>query len=87
MASKRPRRRSKPYTEYLHVDHVDYDWITKKIDGHGGAYSYDSPDGKVTICSIFGKNRIQIFWYNLILYWKYLKRKVYEMKRRRLKNK
>jgi hypothetical protein len=53
-------------------EHIDYEWINKKIDGHGGVYSYKNPNGVIIINWIYGKNHIQIFWYNIILFIKYL---------------
>jgi len=52
--------------------HIDDEWITKKIDGHGGAYMCNSINGLVVIGYIGHKNRIQVFGYNIILFFKYL---------------
>ena len=53
-------------------EHVDYEWINKKINGHGGVYSFNKTNGIITISYIYGKNNIQLFWYNIILFIKYL---------------
>lgn len=55
-------------------EHVDSEWINKKIDGHGGSFSYNSYEGLVVIRYIGHKSRIQIFVYNVILFFKYLLR-------------
>ncbi len=58
------------------VKHADYDWINKKIDGHGGAYSHNDANGRAKITYIGSKNRLQIFAYNLYLFIRYLKRRI-----------
>ena len=54
--------------------HVDDDWINKMIDGHGGSYRVNKPNGLAVIGYIGHKNRIQVFGYNIILFFKYLRR-------------
>ena len=54
--------------------HVDEEWIGKKIDGHGGSYGHSSITGLAYIGYIGNKNSVQVFWYNVILFFKYLKR-------------
>jgi hypothetical protein len=56
--------------------HADYDWINKKVNGHSSVYGYKQPRGLAVIYGIYGKTRAQIFWYNVILLFKYVKRKV-----------
>ena len=55
--------------------HVDNTWITIKTNGHGNSYFYSSITGLAIIKYIGNKNRIQVFGYNVILFFKYLKRK------------
>jgi len=56
--------------------HIDTDWINKKIGGHGGIHSYDSPTGIAHIMYIGSKNRLQVLWYNTILFLKFIKRRL-----------
>jgi hypothetical protein len=63
--------------------HIDGKWIDKKIGGHGGAFSYNSYDGKARLIYIGSTSGIKIFWYNIILWGKYVKRrlkKIYQMR-------
>ena len=55
--------------------HIDTGWISKIIDGHGGVYFTNKPNGLAVIGYIGHKNRIQVFGYNTILFFKYLIRK------------
>lgn len=57
--------------KYKH--HVDYDWINQKIDGQGGSYGCNSIKGLATLFHIGNQNYIQVFSYNVILFFKYLK--------------
>ena len=57
------------------MNHVDYDWISKKIGGHGGTYSCYTNTGIIRIGYIGSTSKIKVFWYNVILFFKYLKRK------------
>lgn len=59
-----------------HVFHVDNYWICKKMGSHGGGYEYNSSIGLAHIDFITSKNNVQILWYNIILYIKYLKRRI-----------
>ena len=54
--------------------HVDDEWIIKKIDGHDGSYRCNDIDGLARIGYIGHKNSYQVFGYNVILFFKYLKR-------------
>ena len=58
------------------VEHVDSKWIDTKIGGHGGGYTFDTVKGVATIDFIFGKNFLKIFWYNVILFVKYIIRNI-----------
>lgn len=54
------------------------EYISKKIDGHGGC-STVSFDGLYQIDSIFGgknKSKLKIFFFNIILFIKYIKAKI-----------
>ena len=55
-------------------EHIDHDWIEKKINGHAACYGFDTTHGIVTIDFIYGKSHFKIFWYNLILLIKFLVR-------------
>lgn len=61
---------------FMYEDHIDGEWISSKIDGHGGSYGFSSTKGLVTIGYIGHKNRLQVLGYNIILYLKYLKRNI-----------
>lgn len=61
--------------------HVDDAWINKKIDGHGGLYTFSKSNGLAVIGYIGHKNRIQVFGYNIILFFKYLRRSTKGVKR------
>jgi hypothetical protein len=54
--------------------HIDSDWIERIIDGHGGCIRCNSYKGLARITYIGHKNSIQVFGYNVILFFKYLKR-------------
>jgi len=56
--------------------HVDKSWIYDKIDGHGGCFGCSDPYGLAKIDYIGNKNSLQVFWYNLILYLRYVKRRI-----------
>lgn len=57
------------------IPHEDILWINSKIGGHGGSYNYNSINGLATIYYIGNKNKLQVLWYNIILYFKFLKRR------------
>lgn len=59
-----------------HLIHVDTNWIDKKIDGRGGFYGHNGEGSLAIIYGICGKNFLQVFGYNIILRFKYLKRKL-----------
>jgi hypothetical protein len=56
------------------MHHIDDDWVHKKINGHGGAFLYSSSIGLMHIDYIGSTSRIKVFGYNVILFFKYLKR-------------
>ena len=55
--------------------HIDDEFITEKIDGHGGNYTYNNYTGRVIIHSIGGICKAKIIWYNIELFLRYLNRK------------
>lgn len=57
-------------------DHVDNLWISEKIGGHGGSYCYSSVNGLVRIGYIGVKPKVVIWWYNLQLLYRYIKRRI-----------
>jgi hypothetical protein len=63
-------------SDYKHVDHIDNDWILNKIGSHGGSHSYSSPSGLARIGYIGSTGKLKIWYYNLILLFKYIKRKL-----------
>jgi hypothetical protein len=66
------RKRKKP----RNINHVDYEWINKKMGIRGGSYRYKSPRGLVTIEEIGDTNKPKIFYYNVVLLFKYFIRKL-----------
>ena len=72
--------------EVKHKEHIDYKWIKNKINGHGGGYFYDKTDRIIIIDWIYGKNFIQIFYYNVRLFIKYLIRKGLKILKSNFKN-
>lgn len=72
MSKKYPK--SKKPDEYK--NHVDYEWFNKKVDGHGGSLGYSSVTGLAHIGYIGSTSRTKVFWYNILLYVKYLTRKL-----------
>lgn len=56
--------------------HIDNEWISERIAGHGGAYYYNSLDGLARISFIGSKPKRVIWVYNLQLLRRYIKRKM-----------
>ena len=48
--------------------HIDHDWISKRVNGHGACYSYNSSNGLAFISWIYGVGRLRVFWYNIQLF-------------------
>jgi hypothetical protein len=69
------RKRAKP-RECTHIEHIDYPWIKDKIDGHGGSCHYNSKYGTVSIGYIGSTSRVKVWYYNLILFGKYVLRQL-----------
>ena len=67
------------YNNYISdkYDNIDYEWANKKfnLENHGAVYTYNNKYSRLYIDSIYGKNKLQIFWYNIILLFRYLRRK------------
>jgi len=74
VSGKNVQRKAK--TKHLYVDHVDNDWIRDKIGGCGGSWGCNGPYSLAFISHIYNKNFLLIFWYNMILYFRYLKRRI-----------
>lgn len=58
--------------------HIDHDWISKRVNGHGACYSYNSSNGLDFISWIYGVGRLRVFWYNIQLFFRYMKRQCAE---------
>lgn len=69
------KKTKKKHSNSIRVDHVDQAWIYTKIGGHGGSFGSNGPYDLARIGYIGNKNFIQVFWYNIILYFRYLKRR------------
>lgn len=67
------------YNQYIENKYlnVDYKWANEKFNkNNNGAIFIDSGKyGRLSIDYIYGKNKLQIFWYNIILLFRYLRRK------------
>lgn len=57
-------------------EHVDREWIMEKIGGHGGSFSYTLPDGLAQISRIGCTGKLRILLLNLLLFVRFLKRKI-----------
>ena len=58
-------------------EHPDYAWIRSKINGHGARIYYSIfIDGLAQITYIYGIPWYKIGWYNLILLYRCMRRKV-----------
>lgn len=59
------------------MEEKDYEWADSKFnpDNHGAVYTFDYK-GRLWVDSIYGKNKLQIFYYNLLLRIRYFKRKL-----------
>lgn len=56
------------------VKHIDYDWACEVSKGHGMGCSYNNPKGLLVIDFIGSCPRYCIWKYNMILFFKFLKR-------------
>lgn len=57
-----------------YVKHVDYDWACEISEGHGMSCHYRNPKGLLVINHIGLLPRRIIWKYNMILFFKFLKR-------------
>ena len=64
-------------TSYMYRHHVDEPWIQDKIAGHGGSYLRSTPTSLAIIGYLGHKGRLWVWYYNLILFTRYLKRVYY----------
>jgi len=72
----RPGNRAKKVKQKHRLRHIDHDWIYSKIGGHGGSYGWDHIYGRAWIAHIGSRSKLKIAWYNLILYLKWLNRRI-----------
>lgn len=56
------------------TNYPDYEWYEKKVDGHGGATMYIGDRLKIGYIGSIPKYKIM--WFNTILYYRWLKRKL-----------
>ena len=63
----------------LSSTHPDHMWIDERIGGHGGSYSYAEPDGKAKIYHIGSTSRVVIWFYNLQLLMRFVRRKLWRL--------
>lgn len=61
-----------------YMKHVDYDWACKISKGHGMACYYRNPKGLLVIDYIGSYPRYVIWKYNMILFFRFLKRFIKE---------
>lgn len=67
---------------YIHDDrirHIDKDWIDDKFTGRSGACEYNGTTGYCKIEYIWQVPKIKIFYYNIILWIRYVKRNIKRM--------
>lgn len=63
--------------QYTYIPHIDNDWISRKINGHGGGYyTKGGPKGLAILTYIGDKKFYHIWYYNVILFVRYIKRLV-----------
>jgi hypothetical protein len=58
------------------TQHIDNAWISSKIGEHGGAYGFNDSYGPAKISYIGRANKIKIWWLNMRLYWRWVKRRL-----------
>lgn len=71
---RKKRKRAVKYNRVQWTPHVEEDWIHSKIKGQGGGHRFSNPKGLVVIFYIGSTSKLKIFYYNIILWFKYLKR-------------
>ena len=55
--------------------HKDSEWIKEKMQGRSGCYGYNK-NGLSKIEYIYQKSKLTVFYLNIILFVRYLKRKI-----------
>ncbi len=68
-------KRNMPLKKYY--NHPDEQWIMEKVKGSdsGAAYEHGDKDSRAKISWIGKKNRIQIGYYNAVLFFRWLRRR------------
>jgi len=67
-------------------DHIDKEWISSKIDGHGGSYGFTTTTGPVQIDYIGSTSKWKVFGYNITLYLRWIKRSLKARFKRKIKS-
>jgi hypothetical protein len=62
------------------ISHVDSEWCHKKINGRGGSLIHKGRYGLLRFGYIGGEKKIKVFYYNCILFIKYLRRLIIRAK-------
>lgn len=57
-------------------EHKDNEWIKSKMQGRSGCYGYNKINGPARIGYIYKKSKLVVFYYNVVLFVRYLKRKI-----------
>lgn len=63
------------------TSHIDEEWIKNKIDGHGGSFQYDDYNSLAQIGYIGSTSTLKIIYYNIILWFKFISRKINKLRR------
>jgi hypothetical protein len=69
----KPRKKKAKFQK----NHADTGWINSKIRGNGGSFGFSHDDGCARIYHIGGASKLLIFWYNIILWGRYVRRRVH----------
>ncbi len=57
-------------------EHKDNEWIKSKMQGRSGCYGCNKINGPARIGYIYKKSKLVVFYYNVVLFVRYLKRKI-----------
>jgi hypothetical protein len=78
MSSRKNRRTKRKNKDNIfgHYPHRDRDYIMSKIKRHGASFVYNDNDSLAIITWIGSTPKIKIFYYNIILWLKYVKRNI-----------
>lgn len=57
--------------------HPDVEYVEQFLGTRGSAYSMDGLDKPITVGYIFGKNKFEILWINILLRIRFYKRKYF----------